>query len=385
MQATPRQIQPVARSHSDQRARRVERSLCTAEWFGESRAIVSRVEAASKMALALFADDVAADIASASAWRHPLVRRCLADIWSRVRAGGEPVSPATAALLRECAAELGRSGDEPRARGGFDLYAGGPWIWTPTRYGRRLSEALDRLCHEAFPRLRFQLSPTRHADRDALAQGHALLASLLPDLCRSVFAHVLGIVIVEHAEGERAAGASLFLSASTDSTPGLIFLSRDALTDPHVTAESLLHEACHNKLYEIWSGLPVLAGKMEPESDRIPIPWSTASDWDSQTWELSRAMAAAHVYLHLMLLLELTQLHAESIDRRWGAVDRTAIGARKTDLAARLSYVASEMRRRAGTGRVRELGWTLLDWVEELARGLDAAPTSPATTAWSAS
>ena len=90
--------------------------------------------------------------------------------------------------------------------------------------------------------------------------------------------------------------------------PGVVFLARASLRSPWSVAEHLLHEALHQKLYDIRHTHSVLirdfearsaAADQDDRSSRVVSLWNTEDAPGSNRWGLTRSLAAYHVYVHL--------------------------------------------------------------------------------------
>ncbi len=140
------------------------------------------------------------------------------------------------------------------------------------------------------------LTPSSH-ELNALEQSRDVLIRVLPELATGTLSTVRGVAVL----GGNVESAFFW------TTPGLVFINRTRLVDPLLAADSLFHECTHQKMlfirlvrrilrpgYDDWSGLT------------IPIPWGAQQ---FRTFTTGRAIAAAHVYLHLtafhLRLLEL--------------------------------------------------------------------------------
>src|SRR5262249_47503729 len=91
--------------------------------------------------------------------------------------------------------------------------------------------------------------------------------------------------------------------------PGVIFLAQARLEDPWYVAEHLIHEALHQKLYDIRHSHSVLLrdfGHETREGDdtppRVISLWNAEDPPGANRWGPSRTLAALHVYAHLAVL-----------------------------------------------------------------------------------
>lgn len=172
---------------------------------------------------------------------------------------------------------------------------GPTWVWTnpkpmPGDAGAQMFAArLTELLAGTFPRADFGGAICPDADmRTALRRGAALLTELLPNAGAGVLPHISFVGI---AEDEQDDGPFHSL-AGGDPLPSAVFLAPHCLTDPWRTAETLLHEGLHLKLFDILRTCS-FAKKSSPS---VPIPWRVTK------WKLPRVLFAFHVYCHLLLL-----------------------------------------------------------------------------------
>lgn len=125
---------------------------------------------------------------------------------------------------------------------------------------------------------------------DIAAKAVELMLATAPELCRGLLAHARYIVAVD--------GPDAFDSASTREIPGAAFVAVRCMRTPERLAEALVHEFVHLRLYDLQLTRSIFA----PDYDTATAP-TVAPEWhrDSQVsrWPVDRALAAAHVYVHL--------------------------------------------------------------------------------------
>jgi predicted O-methyltransferase YrrM len=199
-----------------------------------------------------------------------------------------------------------------------------------------------------------------------LRKGDELLRELLPSLSRSALrhAHLIGCFPdVRFWKGK--------LSSSQIRVGGVIFLNQKMLTDPWVTAEHLLHESLHHKLYDFRHGHTLL----DPETcgERAPKVWSA---WNApeltraNCWDVHRAFAAFHVYVQLALLALVAERRRDELEPIYGE-NRAMICSRKALERARW------LGERLGDDCFRQLGEAgrrMRDWLMSILDALDPAP-----------
>src|ERR1041385_6731304 len=173
-----------------------------------------------------------------------------------------------------------------------------------------------------------------------LSSATRLLTQLLPKLTRSVLNHVHLLVVLQAADRKRWEDARCFLpfySFSTSMIPGTVFLSKGILKNPWQAAESLLHEALHQKNNDLEQTHSMLRPDYTSEySPRIPAPWNRSHSDESNYWPVCRAVAAFHVYVHLALFFKAVEHRAGELEKRYGPLgqlDPVFAGRRALDRA----------------------------------------------------
>jgi hypothetical protein len=295
----------------------------------------------------------------------PIVRDSLRDAWLSLKKKNSRQGRSKQDLLAFAVRRWRYKSSEPPLVTSLNnprrLEASGPWVWSDRSVSDPLAEEFLVLCHEAFPGLCFRNSGLPAYELAQLETGYALLKETLPGLVSNL-KHVQIIVIVRDASGPGE--ENVFLSASQDSVGATIFLSEKALADPYLVAESLLHEATHHKLFDAWSSLPILKeAAYSQEGDKIPIPWATKHQWNSDVWEFSRALAALHVYIHLIVFFY--RLHGTRPLLNISPLDDCEAAFRIDQLWRKSSFLLTELKRRADAA-LQALGKDLLMWLEEL-------------------
>ena len=106
-------------------------------------------------------------------------------------------------------------------------------------------------------------------------------------------------------------------SVSSHEVPSSTFFSGYVLASLPLLAESLYHEALHKKLSNtIVAGDILRDGYDTHTSKRFHSYWNRDFSWNSNQWELDRALYAYHVYVHLLVYYSLLS--------RAGAVEELA-------------------------------------------------------------
>lgn len=134
---------------------------------------------------------------------------------------------------------------------------------------------------------RYSLVAAGESDATVIRAAVDLLDRVLPEISSSVLSHVSFIGMVR--------GPGAFESASDRKIPRAIFVNGTALGDIARTAEAILHEAVHQKFYDLQLIMPVFRSEYLPENG----PFVRPSWHKNDTWQYDRALTAAHVYVHL--------------------------------------------------------------------------------------
>ncbi|MFF1447118.1 HEXXH motif-containing putative peptide modification protein [Streptomyces sp. NPDC058274] len=129
------------------------------------------------------------------------------------------------------------------------------------------------------------------AERTAtLRAAVELMLATAPDLCTGLLRHARYVIAVD--------GPDAFDSASTREIPGAAFVAVRCMRTPERLAEALVHEFVHLRLYDLQATRSIFA----PAYDTATAP-TVAPEWHRTSqvsrWPVDRALAAAHVYVHL--------------------------------------------------------------------------------------
>lgn len=197
-------------------------------------------------------------------------------------------------------------------------------------------------------------------DREGLRvrEGALLASRLLPTLAKPVLDHILCIALVD--------GSDAFQSATIQSLPGTVFVNVRLLASPSRLAEALFHEALHVKLQEIHAASALLRERYTPErACQVRSVWNPEG---RNLWPTCRALAACHVYAHLVAF------HLALREQPECATDRCDLDQLAQQSLARARYLASALLRdclpdlrRDGVAFVRWLAmalgesWTLAE------------------------
>ena len=243
------------------------------------------------------------------------------------------------------------------------------WIWSEDRsddvFGRSfLKVVTDNYGDE--PRC------TLTADElTAVSKGVQLFHELLPHLSRSTLAHTHLTVFFA---ADRAATPS---SSSEFRLSGTIFLSRRLLASPWWVAEHLFHESLHQLLYDFRAGHSLLAPNAAREgAPRICSLWNVPETNRGNYWDVHRALAAFHVYVHLALLASVAEHRSEETKSRHEAEygPNRMVGSRTA--CARAHYLGEQLRLPLYWEEVGHAGKRMVDWLSAVLDVLDPSPPS---------
>ncbi|MER6348677.1 aKG-HExxH-type peptide beta-hydroxylase [Streptomyces sp. NPDC001595] len=140
-----------------------------------------------------------------------------------------------------------------------------------------------------------QLAPLSPWQAQIAREAVELMLETAPELSAGLFRHARYVVAVD--------GPDAFDSASTREIPGAAFVALRCMRTPERLAEALLHEFVHLRLYDLQMTRSVFA----PDYDTRTAP-TVAPEWHRDSpvprWPVDRALAAAHVYVHLSAWFE---------------------------------------------------------------------------------
>ncbi|MEU9038845.1 HEXXH motif-containing putative peptide modification protein [Streptomyces sp. NPDC048352] len=170
-----------------------------------------------------------------------------------------------------------------------------------------------------------------------------LMLATAPDLCNGLLRHGRYVVAVD--------GPDAFDSASTREIPGAAFVAVRCMRTPERLAEALVHEFTHLRLYDLQATRSIFA----PDYDTDTAP-TVAPEWHKDSpvprWPVDRALAAAHVYVHLTAWFEQRALDSGGPQVRESAVTSAL---RATSLLDKVARHAGECLGPAGRTFLRWL------------------------------
>lgn len=250
--------------------------------------------------------------------------------------------------------------------------AAAPWLWSDDR--------ADGVCTRAFRYLVEQnfgapLCSPRPENLATLQQAAAILDQVAPSLARSALSHARLIALFPQAgRWEKVTSCSQFRIV------GVIFLGRDMLRDPVSVAEHVLHEALHQKLYDLRHAHSVLARDFEPEREEVSgaAPavvslWNLVSTPGSARWGPSRTLAAFHVYAHLAVYGRLLEAAPDQARHLAGAAAGLTSA---TSAFRRAYYLGTQLREKYGD-ELGLAGQCLVDWLMQCLELVSPGPSDP--------
>lgn len=204
-------------------------------------------------------------------------------------------------------------------------------------------------------------------DLDMLDRAVSLLSHLLPRSSAGALAHT-HIIVLFPAEGAWATR----MSSSEFRISGTIFLSRSILFSPWTAAEHLLHESLHQQLYDIRAGHLLLDPAFaRADAPLVHSPWNKPDASRGNYWDVHRALAAFHVYVHLALMARLAERLGPGLPE-FGPV--TMVG--KRTASARAHYLLTQLRS-VGWDELGPAGKRLVDWFASILAAVDDRPPAP--------
>lgn len=237
-----------------------------------------------------------------------------------------------------------------------------PWIWNVDNSKTNLE-----ICfHDLFirelgfgdpkPTLR---APDQYMIR-ALHKGANLLNELFPELSRSALYHVHTVAVIDVEPQFRSNDdlrSNLFESVSTNDLPNAIFVSPIPLRNSWHTAEVLFHEALHKKFADLILIRSILRTEYSAVSSR-----KVYVRWREDEWSVDRALAAFHVYVHLVLYFYAVQRSFERLTPRYGPLHGTTPVQAMYQALERSNYLGEELLK-FGPEELGSDGLRFLDWL----------------------
>ena len=252
-----------------------------------------------------------------------------------------------------------------------------PFVWSDDNSDDPFRVVFRELVHQNFDG---PVASHNSASVVALQRGIALLEEVVPHIATSALGHVQ-VVALFPASGSWQSMAS----CSQYRFSGAVFLRQESLIDPWWVAEYLLHEAVHQKLYDIRETHSLIAadsvfrapsGELSRTgtSDLLQPPWNRQVSLQRDEWPISRVLAAVHVYVHLAILAANEEERLSELERKYGPRRTGALGLVGSRSAFdRASFLVDAL----NGSRRDELGPAGICLVSWIAQCLDLLATRP--------
>ncbi|WCD91288.1 hypothetical protein KPP03845_200249 (plasmid) [Streptomyces xanthophaeus] len=246
-----------------------------------------------------------------------------------------------------------------------------PWIWSPGQDHGFVGETFTRFIEQQFGA---GLAQPSESDLAVLRQGFQLLDELMPLTSRGALSHTHLIGLTPGTD--TWAGKA---SSSQFTVVGIIFLNRKLLQNPWWVAEHLLHEALHQKLYDFRHAHSLLARDLDDSPNapadvsRVVSLWNVPGLDGNNRWDVHRAMAAFHVYVHLALLCSLAEQHAPRLRDVYGPLDAPKPMTESRKAFERAHYLAESLRAECWD-ELGLAGRRMVDWLNAVLDAMDQSP-----------
>ncbi|MEU3794438.1 hypothetical protein [Streptomyces fructofermentans] len=246
-----------------------------------------------------------------------------------------------------------------------------PWIWSPGQDRGFAGETFTRFIEQQFGA---GLAQPTEDDLAVLRQGYQILEELMPLTSHGALSHT-HLIGLTPGTGAWAGKAS----SSQFTVVGIFFLNRKLLQNPWWVAEHLLHEALHQKLYDFRHAHSLLARDLDDSPNapadvcRVVSLWNAPGVDGSNRWDVHRAMAAFHVYVHLALLCSLAEEHAPRLRGAYGPLDAPKPMTPSRKAFERAHYLAESLRSECWD-ELGLAGRRMVDWLDAVLNAMDQAP-----------
>jgi hypothetical protein len=202
-----------------------------------------------------------------------------------------------------------------------------------------------------------------------LSRGAQLLSELLPMLSRSALSHAHVVAVFPAIGRWRGTGSS-----SQFRLAGTIFLSREMLRNPWWVAERLLHESLHQKLYDFRRGHSLFVSNVgREEAPKVRSPWNVHDLDRSNHWDVFRAVAAFHVYVHLGLFCTVAEEREPELSEVYGSPHAHPSMTESRKALERAHYLGEKIRESCWD-ELGLAGKRLLDWLSSVLDALNPSP-----------
>ena len=260
-----------------------------------------------------------------------------------------------------------------------------PWFWAEAHDDDIFGEAFRGLILQNYGE---KLCVPTQDELNTVRLAGQLLYDLLPAITNSALAHTYLIALFPRIGNWRGRA-----SASQFRIGGTIFLSREALQNPWWTAEHLLHESLHQKLYDFRHGHTLLRQDARPTetvlaeeaqqsaADRVTVlsPWNVPGQQDLNRWDTDRALAAFHVYVHLALLATAAQARRAELEDVYGPIDTRPPLMTSARTAFDRAHYLGENIMATCWDQLGDAGRHMVAWLTSVLEELDAVPPPEAS------
>lgn len=248
------------------------------------------------------------------------------------------------------------------------------WFWSnnreedaPARFFRKLYGTLEAG--------KSVLATPTAQERENISKAISILNATLPKVAQSALDHVYLLGVCDVPDGYQSKTVH-FNSFTTIKIPGTIFLGRDLIRDPWRTAEAILHESLHEKLYCFQHTHSLFSKEADVNvTAKVCSLWNRPSAQKNNWWPLSRAVFALHVYVHLAVLFEAMQKQCDRLEALFGARDNYDLARWKRRAFDRAHYLSQQIS--SFSQDLGPAGHALVAWLAVLMNENDAAPPEP--------
>ncbi|MGW3251449.1 hypothetical protein ACWDCX_12840 [Streptomyces fungicidicus] len=238
------------------------------------------------------------------------------------------------------------------------------WVWREDGADTVFSRAFRNVVEAHYG---LTLCTPSEGELGVLAKAVRLLEEILPNVARSVLSHTHLLAVFSPAGRWETTRSSSDFRIS-----GTIFLSQRALSNVWTVAEHLLHESLHQQLYDVRAGHSLLV----PDFARADAPlihslWNMPDSTLGNYWDVHRALAAFHVYVHLAFFARAARdpIGGRQYTAEYGPVQMVG----PQTALARARYLGEQIRKR-GWSELGPAGHHIVDWLDSVLEVVDPDP-----------
>jgi hypothetical protein len=253
------------------------------------------------------------------------------------------------------------------------------WIWCDDHAEDAAGQGFRSLMARCAPTLILHTPDTETYQN--LLQGLELLTQLLPELAKSAMAHVQLVAVAGVSEADwegwrTERKRSPLESLTIFDVPGTIFVSPSSVNSPWKAAETLLHEALHEKWYDLRHTQFML--RREYRSDTSPLIrawWNQDLPENSNQWPVCRSLAVFHVYAQLALFFTEAARQQAEFEPRYGSFGKVEPGLQARRSFDRAQYLGHQLL--AHRDELGTTGVQFVEWMLSLLASFDPSPREP--------